>query len=68
MKNFSRYESIRKFALIADEWTVDRGELTPKMSIKRKVVIEKHKDEIEAIYNSPNTPVKTPDDELQLGG
>jgi hypothetical protein len=38
------------------------------MSIKRKVVIEKHKDEIEAIYNSPNTPVKTPDDELQLGG
>jgi long-chain acyl-CoA synthetase len=68
MKNFSRYESIRKFALIADEWTVDKGELTPKMSIKRKVVIEKHKDEIEAIYNSPNIPVKTPDDELQLGG
>jgi len=68
MTNFSRYESIRKFALIADEWTVDKGELTPKMSIKRKVVIEKHKAEIEAIYNSPNTPVKTPDDELQLGG
>ena len=68
MTNFSRYESIRKFALIADEWTVDKGELTPKMSIKRKVVIEKHKAEIEAIYNSPNTPVKTPNDELQLGG
>ena len=68
MTNFSRYESIRKFALIADEWTVDKGELTPKMSIKRKVVIEKHKAEIEAIYNSPNLPVKTPDDELQLGG
>ena len=68
MTNFSRYESIRKFALIADEWTVDKGELTPKMSIKRKVVIEKHKAEIEAIYNSPNTPVKTPDDELQIGG
>ena len=68
MTNFSRYESIRKFALIADEWTVDKGELTPKMSIKRKVVIEKHKAEIEAIYNSPNIPVKTPDDELQLGG
>ena len=68
MKNFSRYESVRKFTLIADEWTVDRGELTPKMSIKRKVVVEKHKAEIDAMYNSPNTPVTSSDDELQLGG
>ena len=68
MTNFSRYESVRKFALIADEWTVDRGELTPKMSIKRKVVIEKHKEEIEAIYNSPNIPKVAIDDEGQLFG
>ena len=68
MTNFSRYESVRKFTLIADEWTVDRGELTPKMSIKRKVVVEKHKAEIDAMYNSPNIPAKSSDDELQLGG
>ena len=68
MTNFSRYESVRKFTLIADEWTVDRGELTPKMSIKRKVVVEKHKEEIDAMYNSSNTPVTSSDDELQLGG
>jgi long-chain acyl-CoA synthetase len=68
MTNFSRYESVRKFTLIADEWTVDKGELTPKMSIKRKVVVEKHKVEIDAMYNSPNTPVTSSDDELQLGG
>ena len=68
MTNFSRYESVRKFTIIADEWTVDRGELTPKMSIKRKVVVEKHKAEIDAMYNSPNTPVTSSDDELQLGG
>ena len=68
MTNFSRYESVRKFTLIADEWTVDRGELTQKMSIKRKVVVEKHKAEIDAMYNSPNTPVTSSDDELQLGG
>ena len=48
MTNFSRYESIRKFVLIHEEWTVDAGELTPKMSIKRKVVTTKHKDEIDA--------------------
>ena len=68
MTNFSRYESVRKFTLIADEWTVDKGELTPKMSIKRKVVVEKHKAEIDAMYNSPNIPVTSSDDELQLGG
>ena len=68
MTNFSRYGSVRKFTLIADEWTVDRGELTPKMSIKRKVVVEKHKAEIDAMYNSPNIPATSSDDELQLGG
>ena len=68
MTNFSRYESVRKFTLIADEWTVDRGELTPKMSIKRKVVVEKHKAEIDAMYNSPNISAASSDDELQLGG
>ena len=68
MTNFSRYESVRKFTLIAEEWTVERGELTPKMSIKRKVVVEKHKAEIDAMYNSPNIPATSSDDELQLGG
>jgi len=38
------------------------------MSIKRKVVVEKHKAEIDAMYNSPNTSVTSSDDELQLGG
>ena len=68
MTNFSRYESVRKFVLIAEEWTVDKGELTPKMSIKRKVVIEKHKAEIEAMYNSKDLPKVATDDEGQLFG
>ena len=50
------------------EWTVDRGELTPKMSIKRKVVIEKHKAEIDAMYNSKDLPKVATDDEGQLFG
>jgi long-chain acyl-CoA synthetase len=68
MTNFSRYESVRKFVLIADEWTVDRGELTPKMSIKRKVVVEKHKAEIESMYNAKDLPKVATDDEGQLFG
>ena len=69
MTNFSRYESVRKFVLISEEWTVDAGELTPKMSIKRKVVIAKHKDEIEEMYNPQNVPAKSSDDDHgHLGG
>ena len=68
MTNFSRYESVRKFILISEEWTVDAGELTPKMSIKRKVVIAKHKDQIEEMYNSQNIPIKSSDDSGHLGG
>jgi len=68
MTNFSRYESVRKFVLISEEWTVDAGELTPKMSIKRKVVIEKHKDEIEEMYSAKNIPTKSSDDSGHLGG
>jgi len=68
MTNFSRYESIRKFVLIHEEWTVDAGELTPKMSIKRKVVTTKHKDEIEEMYNPKNAPTRSSDDSGHLGG
>ena len=68
MTNFSRYESVRKFTLIDEEWTVDNGELTPKMSIKRKVVAEKHKEEINAMYDSKSLPKQATDEEGQLFG
>ena len=50
MSKFSRYESIRKITLIPQEWTVEAGELTPKLSIKRKVVTDKHQAEIDEMY------------------
>lgn len=50
MTKFSRYESVRKITLIPEEWTVEGGELTPKLSIKRKVVTEKHQAEIDQMY------------------
>jgi len=68
MRKFSRYESIRKITLIPQEWTVEGGELTPKLSIKRKVVTTKHEDEIEEMYNLKNAPTKLSDDSGHLGG
>lgn len=49
--NFGKVEQIKKFELLVDEWSIDSGELTPTMKVKRKVVKEKYKDLIEDIYN-----------------
>ncbi|MBC7552602.1 MAG: long-chain fatty acid--CoA ligase [Taibaiella sp.] len=48
---FSHPEQIKKIALIADEWTIDSGELTPSLKIKRKIIEQKFSSEIEALYD-----------------
>ena len=50
-KYFNHVEQVKKFELLPNEWSVDTGELTPKMSLKRKVVIEKYRDSVERIYS-----------------
>lgn len=49
-KYFNHVEQIKKFELLPNEWSVDTGEMTPKLSMKRKVISEKFKDAIERIY------------------
>jgi long-chain acyl-CoA synthetase len=49
-KYFNHVEQVKKFELLTNEWSVDTGELTPKMSLKRKVVMEKYRDAVERIY------------------
>jgi long-chain acyl-CoA synthetase len=49
-KYFNHVEQIKKFELLANEWSVDTGEMTPKLSMKRKVITEKYRDAIERIY------------------
>ena len=49
-KYFNHVEQIKKFELLPNEWSIDSGELTPKMSMKRKVIMEKYRDPIERIY------------------
>jgi long-chain acyl-CoA synthetase len=49
-KFFNHVEQIKKFELLPNEWSVDTGEMTPKLSLKRKVVMEKYRDAIERIY------------------
>ncbi len=49
-KDLGQVEQIKKFTLLAKEFSQETGEITPTMKVKRKVVQEKYKEEIEAMY------------------
>ena len=49
-KLFNQVEQVKKFALIPREWSIDNGEMTPKLSLRRKVVLGNFEKEIEAMY------------------
>lgn len=51
-QNFNHVEQIKKFELLPEEWSVDGGELTPTLKLKRKVIMEKYRDAIARIYAS----------------
>ena len=44
------HETIKKVGVVGEEWTVEEGELTPSMKLKRRVILEKYKDKIKAMY------------------
>lgn len=50
-KFFNHVEQIKKFELLPNEWTIDSGELTPTLKLKRKVIMEKYKTAFDRIYN-----------------
>ncbi len=49
----SRAESIRKFTILPVEWTEASGHLTPKLSIKRTVILSDFAEHVEEIYSAP---------------
>ncbi|MGY2704077.1 AMP-dependent synthetase/ligase [Nocardioides sp. HB32] len=49
-KAVSKAEAIRKFAVLADEWTEENGQLTPSLKLKRNVVMREFKDDVAALY------------------
>jgi len=46
----AQYETIKKFELLPTEWTIDKGEMTPKMSLKRKIILTANKELVEKIF------------------
>ena len=49
-EGFGNYEKVKKFELLPIEWSVAGGELTPKLSLKRRVILDKYSAQIEKIY------------------
>jgi long-chain acyl-CoA synthetase len=49
-KRLPQYESIKKFVLLAYDFSIDGGELTPTLKLRRKVIYEKYKQKIEDMY------------------
>ena len=49
------YERVRRVALLPEEFSIDGGELTPTLKVKRRVIDEKYGGLIEEIYNGAAT-------------
>jgi long-chain acyl-CoA synthetase len=50
-RELADYERIRRVALLPDEFTIDRGELTPTLKVKRRVIDQKFSELIEELYS-----------------
>jgi long-chain acyl-CoA synthetase len=52
-RDFNPVEQVKKFALMPAEWTIEGGELTPTLKLKRKVILEKYETFVNSLYDLP---------------
>jgi len=50
-QSFAQWEQVKRIVLLPELWTVESGEMTPTMKVKRKVITEKNKAVIEGMYS-----------------
>ena len=50
-QSFAQWEQVKKIVLLPELWTVESGEMTPTMKVKRKIITEKNKNIIEGMYS-----------------
>lgn len=49
-ENFAQYEKIKKYCLLPEAWTIEGGELTPTLKLKRKAINQKYADQIASLF------------------
>ena len=48
---FASYEQVKRFTLLSDPFTMESGELTNTLKIRRSIINERYKEQIDAMYN-----------------
>jgi long-chain acyl-CoA synthetase len=59
-KLFPSYNMIKYFAVLPHEFTIEGGEMTPTLKLKRRVIIDKYRDIIEELYHKNESSVIVP--------
>jgi long-chain acyl-CoA synthetase len=54
-QGLANFETIKRFLLVPDEWSMNSGELTPTMKLRRRKVVERYAAEIAAFYHDEST-------------
>ncbi len=49
--DLAQYERIKRPELLAREWSIEKGEMTPKLSLKRKIIMAANKELVDKIYS-----------------
>ena len=50
-RDLADYEKVKRVALLPEEFTIDGGELTPTLKVRRRVVEQKYEKTIESLYS-----------------
>jgi len=59
-QELAQFETLKKVLLVPDDFTVDKGDLTPSLKLKRRVIEQKYKKQIDAIYDAAHAPHPAP--------
>jgi len=51
-KTLAQYETIKRPELLSREWSIEKNEMTPKLSLKRKIIMEANKDLLNKIFGT----------------
>jgi len=64
--DLAKFERIKRIKLLAKEFSIEAGELTPTMKVKRRVIEQKYKNLIDEIYEGAATPEKVSEPARQM--